>query len=330
MSLLSYYIRLVLDKGELLAVKSKKKKYLLRPLKFRIEYIGVLLLAVFVRTMPRIFSLKFGGWLGLLSYWLLPNRRRLADENMRLALPELSASERKLKVRQVFVHNGTSGIEMLRLNMFRTDNDDLDRYFEFVGTKNITEAYAMGRGVLFLTGHLGFWEVGNFSMPTQGFPFDVVAKPMKNRLTDRYINDMRETYGARVLDSKKGARRILKSLQDGRGVAILLDQHIRPPGSVPVDFFGRKAYTTTAITNMAMKYQIPVVPTFVQRLPDFRYRITSEPMMMLENGKGSELIMKNTQMLTDKIEAAIRKDVTQWFWMHKRWRVPAEAVSEES
>ncbi|MDT8418968.1 MAG: lysophospholipid acyltransferase family protein [Desulfuromonadales bacterium] len=305
-----------------MAAKTKNKKSLLRRVRFRSEYIATLFLALLIKALPRQLSLKLGGALGCLGFWLMPERRRLADVNMRLALPEMSAVERRRALGKMFEHFGICGVEMLRLDRFRPGTGDLQRYFELDGMDYLREAYALGRGVLFLTGHVGFWEGGNFAIPEQGLPFDVVAKPMKNPLADRYITRLRETYGARVLDSKKGARRILKSLQQGRGVAILLDQHIRPPGSVPVDFFGRKAFTTTAITNMAMKYQVPVVPIFIYRLPGYRYRITAEPMMMLENGDDPQLILKNTQLLTDRIEAAIREDVSQWFWMHKRWRVP--------
>lgn len=291
-----------------------------RAIKFRIEYVALLVLSFWARHLPRRLSLQVGRYLGRLSWLVQPKRRRLADENMRLALPNMSDRERRKKVRQVFEHFGVSGVDMLRLDMFRAQSGDMERYFELEGTEHLREAYALGRGVLFLTGHVGFWEAGNFAIPELGFPFDVVAKPMKNPLSDDFVVRLRESFGARVLDSKKGARRILKSLQEGRGVAILLDQHISPPGAVQVDFFGRKAFTTTAITNMAMKYNIPVVPIFIYRLPNYRYKIATEQMMILENGDDPDLVRHNTQLLTDRIEAAARQDVTQWFWMHKRWR----------
>jgi KDO2-lipid IV(A) lauroyltransferase len=58
----------------------------------------------------------------------------------------------------------------------------------------------------------------------------------------------------------------------------------------------------------------------VHRLPGFRYQFAAQPMMMLDNGDDPELVLKNTQLLTDRIEAAVRRNVSQWFWMHKRWR----------
>jgi len=301
-----------------------------RALQFQLEYIALLVMAAVVRHLPRTFVLWGGQCLGRLAGWVQPARHRLARHNMQRAFPEMSSAEVARNVSRVFAHFGASSVDMLRLDRFRPGSDDLQRYFDLSGIDHIRRAYGYDRGVLFLTGHLGVWEAGNFAMPELGFPFDVVAKPMKNPRVDTYVTRLRESHGARVLDSKKGARRILKSLQQGRGVAILLDQHIRPPGSVAVDFFGRKAYTTTAITNMAMKFQIPVVPIFITRLPDFRYRLSAEAPMFLENGADSDLIHRNTQLLTDRIEAAARRDVTQWFWMHKRWRVPEEKAPDDT
>ena len=290
-------------------------------LKHRIEYYTLLALAVLVKRLPRKQALVFGGRLGLLTGMVLPKRWRLAEDNIRRAFPEWSQRKVRMTAWANFQHVGICGVEMLRLDMFRSGSGDFEKYFEMVDQHYLQDALALGRGVIVLTGHVGFWEAGFFAMPQTGIKFDAVTKPLKNPLTDKYFTNIRQAFGVRTLDSRKGARRILKVLHEGSSVAILLDQHISPPGSVPTEFFGRMAYTTTAITNMAMKYQIPVVPTYCHRTPENRYKIWSEPMIMLD-GEGSEAVARNTQLLTDKIEAVVRRDPSQWFWMHKRWRVP--------
>lgn len=277
-------------------------------------------MAALVHRLSRPRALALGRRLGRLSMKFLGSRRRLARKNLSLAFPELSEAEIDRLVVKNFEHVGISGIEMLRVDMLKPGSDDLHDRFLLEGRDHLDEALALGKGAILMTGHLGFWEMGAFVLPELGIQSDFVAKRMKNPLTDEYFTRTRTKFGAQLLNSKRGARRILKSLQQNRVVGVLLDQHISPPGSVVTEFFGRKAYTTTAITNLAMKYQIPVVPVFCLRRDDDRYRVWAEPMLMLE-GEGSEALAANTQLLTDKIEAAIRQDVTQWFWMHKRWRV---------
>ncbi len=289
-------------------------------IKHRAEYYALRVVAAIVRLLPRKTALTFGRVVGRLAMKILPDRYKLAKENMQLALPELSAVEIEENVRKNFEHIGASGVEMLRLDMFKHGSDDLNRYFDLENDHLLREALALNKGVILLTAHLGFWEAGHFIMSELGLPCAAVAKPLKNPLTDRYFAGIRTFFGTEILNSRKGARRILKSLRQNRAVVVLLDQHISPPGSVPTEFFGRKAYTTTAIANLAMKYQIPIVPIFFLRQPDDRYKVWAEPILML-TGEGENAIAENTQLLTDIIEAAARKDVSQWFWMHKRWRV---------
>ena len=289
-------------------------------LKHHIEYFSLLVIAAIVKRLPRKVALDLGRVFGRLGMKLLPDRYRLAKENMTKALPELSSEELKINVRKNFEHFGICSVEMLRLDLSASDADSVRNYIDISGEDFLQEALALDRGAILLTGHLGFWELGAFIPAELGIPVDIVAKPLKNPLSDAYFEKIRKNFGANILSSRKGAKRILKSLRLKRSIGILLDQHISPPGSVATDFFGRKAYTTTAIANLAMKYQIPVVPIFCLRKPDDRYDVWIEPMFLLTDDNGQN-VESNTQLLTDIIEAAIRRDVTQWFWMHKRWRV---------
>ena len=288
-------------------------------IKHRTEYLALRIAAVVIRRLSRRNALVFGRVLGRLAMKFLPNRYQMAKENMTQALPELNAAEIEINVRKNFEHIGICGVDMLRFDMFQLGRNDAEKIFHYEGLPLLEEALALDRGVLLLSAHLGFWEVGGFALADHGIQFDMVAKPLKNPLAERYFGKLRKSYGAEILNSRKGARRILQSLRANHVVGIMLDQHISPPGSVMVDFFGRKAYTTTAIANMAMKYQIPVVPVFCLRQLDNRYKIWAEPMLLL-SGTGEDAVIANTQRLTDILEIAIRKDVSQWFWMHRRWR----------
>ena len=178
----------------------------------------------------------------------------------------------------------------------------------------------MGRGVLLATAHVGFWEVGTFFLPTLGFPCAFVAKKTKNPYINDYVVKMREHSGGQVIDAKKGARQIVKTLLEGNCVGVLIDHHIRKSEAVQVPFFGRPAWTTPIITQIAMKRDIPVVPIFIYRTPEFKYRtVISEP-IMLAGEVTDEKVTANTAQLTRIIEDAIRQEPSQWFWVHTRWK----------
>jgi len=288
-------------------------------MRYWLEYIPFLAIATIIRLLPRGAALALGRQLGVVARHLQPRRAKIADDNLRHAFPEMSRMEREDLVKRVFRDMGLGFIEMLRLDMFN-GKDDLERLFTIEGIEHVHEALALGRGCILLTGHLGFWEAGNYVFPVLGIPTGIVAKPMKNPLVDAYFRRMREAYGGYIIDTHKGARRILKALQNNHAVGILMDQHMPRRQAVRVPFFGRPAYTTPIIAQLAMKNQVPIVPAFAYRNPDNTYRAKVSPMFFLEKDHSDEGIVASTALMTKVIEDGIREDVSQWFWVHRRWK----------
>jgi len=235
----------------------------------------------------------------------------------------MSDEEISVTIGKMFKHLGISFIDMLRIDLYRGQRD-LDRYFEVNDTEHLTEALALGRGCIILSGHVGFWEAGTFFMPLLGFTTEVVAKPMRNPLVDAFFTRLRKSNGYQIINSRKGARGILKSLQKNHAVGLLLDQHLSGQGSVCAPFFGRPAHTTTIITQMATRYQIPVVTAFSYRQPDNTYKCHFSKMFFLEGDLSEENVLANTALLNQLLEAGIRHDISQWFWLHRRWRTCCE------
>ncbi len=284
-----------------------------------LEYIPFITIATLVKSLPRSLALSIGGWLGKLGRRFLGRRVKIARENLQSVFPEMSAAEINRTIREMFEHLGISFIDMLRVGQYR-GQQDIDRYFEINNKEHLSEALELGRGCIVLSGHLGFWEAGSFIMPQLGFSTEIVAKPMRNPLVDGYFRRIRESNGNQIINSRKGARGILKSLQNNNAVVILLDQHLSGKGSIIAPFFGRPAHTTTIITQMATRYQIPIVAGFSYRLPDNRYKCLFEKMIILEGDLSDENILANTTLLNQQIEAGIRHNISQWFWLHRRWR----------
>jgi KDO2-lipid IV(A) lauroyltransferase len=274
------------------------------------------LFSALARALPRPAALKLGECLGDFARRLLPQRRRVARRNLEQAFPEMLPSEVKKHVQGIFRHIGIGTMEMLRLDKLSKDRE-LQELFQTSGLEHLHAAYALNKGVFLLTGHLGFWESGTFLFPSLGFPVDFVVKPMKNPFIDRYLWRLREHAGGRCINSRQGARAILRSLSAGRGVAILLDQHVSPSKGIPVTFFEQRAYTTPIIAEMAIRFGVPIVPIFALRTADYRHRVSVEPMILAD--KDSDVATLSA-LLTSRIENAIRQDIDQWFWLHRRWR----------
>jgi KDO2-lipid IV(A) lauroyltransferase len=291
-----------------------------------LEYIPFICIASFVRVLPRSWALALGKWLGQIAPHFQSRRVNITRDNLQKAFPEMPPEEVSETISAMFKHLGISFIDMLRVDQYR-GQQDLDRYFEINGKENLSEALELGRGCIVLSAHLGFWEAGSFFMPLLGFETGVVTKPMRNSLVDAFFRRIRESRGNHIINSRKGARGILKSLKQNHAVCILLDQHLKGQGSVTAPFFGRPAHTTTIITQMATRYQIPLIAAFSYRQPDNTYRCYFSKMFLLDGDLSEENILANTTLLNQQIEAGIRHDISQWFWLHRRWRRCCEKQS---
>ncbi|PLX99294.1 MAG: hypothetical protein C0623_09455 [Desulfuromonas sp.] len=290
-----------------------------RTLQNKLEYLVFLPVVVFFRALPRTLSLRCGERLGSLALILMAGRRKLVLRNLSRSFPEKSSSEIETLCKKTFRHIGISVAEMINIDRFH-GKQDLDRYFTFEGLEHLEAAKSMGRGVLLATGHVGFWEIGAFFLPELGFKPAFVAKKAKNPYINDYMIRLREHGGAQVIDANKGARQIVKNLMEGNCVGVLIDHHMHAREAVQVPFFDRPAWTTPIITQIAMKRNIPVIPIFVYRTEDFKYRVVIDAAIFLEGEINDENVTANTARLTNIIEDAIRVEPSQWFWVHKRWK----------
>ncbi len=290
-----------------------------RRLKTLLECIAFFPAAFFVRLLPRRAALALGSALGRVARFFLPAKRRVAEQNMARAFPELSIGDIRSLIDAMFVHLGKSAVEMLRLDLY--SDDDIRDIFLPQGLDHLREAYALDRGVILLSGHLGFWEIGTFLFAKFGLPNDFVTKRMRNPHINDYITRLRESGGGSCIDSRHGARRIVRSLHEKKGVGVLIDQHRSPSEAISVPFFDRPAFTTPIIARLAAKHQIPVVPVFGFRTEDDRYEVQVQPMIFLKDEPEAS-VQQNTALLTSIIEEAVRRDPSQWLWIHRRWRTP--------
>ena len=169
-----------------------------------------------------------------------------------------------------------------------------------------------------MTAHLGFWESGAFIFPHLGIKVNPITKTIKNPLINDYIIRQRSFMGNEVIDKKNAIKKILKTVQEKKSIGLLIDQHVHKEEAVYVPFFGRCAYTSPVIINLATKKKLAFVPIFCYRESGNRFRVEIlEPIFFKEDNNGGAT---NTSLVNKIIENAIRKSPEQWMWIHRRWR----------
>jgi KDO2-lipid IV(A) lauroyltransferase len=284
---------------------------------------GLFLVGWVPAHLPPALGLAVGRRIGDALWWLLPRRRRVALDNIRLSLGrEMAPAEVRRLGRRSFQHLGMNFIEACRY--FLRPTDVMLSRVHIEGVEHLRNAAAGGRGVLALTAHYGNWELLAAAHGLGGLPLSIVIRPLEHPVLDDLADRFRRRSGAELIVKRQAVREVLQALRRGRMVGILLDQNATRAEGVFVPFFGVPASTSKGLAVLALRTGAPVVPVFLRREPDGGHCIdVSAPLVPPPDGD----IEAYTAMFNLAIEAAIRRAPEQWFWMHARWRTrPREAA----
>jgi KDO2-lipid IV(A) lauroyltransferase len=248
--------------------------------------------------------------------------RQIAFNNIRNAFgEELSPSECHRLVRDCFCHLMILTFELPSL--LRINKNNVDSYVEFQGGEYLKQALATRKGFLFLTGHVGNWELMALAASVKfQFSMYVMVRPLDIESLDRFITDLRSCTGNIVLDKDNSAGSVRELLKANQVIGILLDQNASWYEGVYVPFFGRIACTNKGLAMFAIRYNVPVIPAFNFRMKDGRYRIIfSPPVEPIRTGDITNDIIETTALYNRIIEKHIRMAPDNWLWVHRRWRM---------
>jgi Kdo2-lipid IVA lauroyltransferase/acyltransferase len=296
--------------------KSKAAK---RYVRYTFVYWFVRFLIWLSTIIPRPAWLKLCGVLGLLGYYFASETRKLTIKHLSMAYPEKSSDDIRRLAKRTFKMLGKNGGEIIRSSQIKT-LDELNKVLVTHGLENYETAHAKGKGVVFLTCHLGPFDLQITNMAMRGLTPNIIGSPLKDPRLNDLLWNYRNAHGAVAIERGKETFRMIKILKSGGSVALLIDQDTRVK-TVFVDFFGKKAATPVGATILAMKTGAAIIPTYVHLHTDGMQHMHILPEIPLRiTGNEEEDVVFNTQVLTNFIEDTIRKHPDQWVWMHERWK----------
>jgi KDO2-lipid IV(A) lauroyltransferase len=189
------------------------------------------------------------------------------------------------------------------------------------GDEIVIEALAKQKGAIVVSAHLGNWEVALQYCPCYlQRPLTGVAKRMRNTVLDRLVHKLRTRFGNKIIYKKGALPEMTQTLRQGQILGLLMDISRRFDG-VEVQFFGRRATATPAAAMLALRCKSPVIPVFCHRNPRGELVIKAEPPLQIKRtGNLRSDLQTNTQLITDSVERAVRKNPEQWNWVLKRWK----------
>jgi len=298
------------------------------PLRYRLEYAGLLLFNAVLRALPDRVAIGLGRNAGALAGKFFRARVRLAHENLQIAFGDsLSYAQRQDIIEKLFRMLGEGFVESVI-----SSPADLINNIAIEGMEHLENALANKKGAIVLGPHMGMWE---HAATAFGQRFDNAAtlyKPLKNPYVDAYVIRTRGLGKIKLISSKNGLRQLYQSLKKGAMVALLFDQNAGRDG-LPVQFFGKIASTYSAPAAFALKTGCAIVPAYTIKEPGFRHNrmILAEQFPLIQTGDMEKDIIANTLQYNAFIEDLVRRHPEQWFgWLHRRWKLPRAFANDSA
>ncbi|HEY3056777.1 MAG TPA: lysophospholipid acyltransferase family protein [Thermoanaerobaculia bacterium] len=285
-------------------LRAFRERVLLRALR-AVSFVG--------RRIPLRMGQKLGRSIGSLAWVVARRDRRKAMENMAVAFPKWTATERRRVARAMFRHLGAALFEIVWLpNLTAQDPNTA-----FEGLDRVLDLIRSGRAVVAFTGHCGNWEWLAYAVGKLA-PVTVLQRERSEAGLNQFITNIRTNAGIHTIDrgSTAAGRELIRAMRKPGFVAFLIDQSIRAE-SAKVPFFGQPALTPIGPATLAIRTGAVAVAAFIERRDDGTHLIRfQEP---IETHRGDDPIAL-TERITRAIEEQIRRVPEQWVWMHDRWR----------
>lgn len=264
---------------------------------------------------------RFGATLGEGVYWLLPFRRDLVFENLRLAYAgSLDEAALIRLARANYRHYGRILLDTLVSLGWSREN--YRRHVRIEGAEAFRAALEKHKGAFLVTFHLGSWELLMGAAAAHDVPVDVIVKRAVNPRADELLAWTRKVRGLPFSYERGAHQQVLKAFASGRAAGYILDQFMGPPIGVPVTFFGKEAGTSAYVSVMLERRHVPVFLCYCRREPSGGHVFTIEPgpdLRVIEGDRHARLY-ERTQRMNDAIEQVIRRYPEQWLWLHRRWK----------
>lgn len=283
-----------------------------------------------VRILSRIYALMplsvrtlLGGLLGdclRFSGW----KRNVVEENLKLAYPSVADEAKRSRLKSAgYRHFGRLTLEILLLLSRRGNSlrEFIEDDVQISGLEHWRQATENGKGAIFVSSHVGNWEVMAARGGLSGIDLMIVTKRLKPEWLHQAIEEGRRKSGVLGTYEPKTFRDLLGHLKKGGTVGFVLDQYTGPPVGIRVPVFGVPVGTHSVLAVVAKRTGACVLPVINYRLPDGRFKVEIQPPLswIPDPDVGQELGL-NTAAYASVLESHIRAHPEQWLWIHRRFK----------
>ena len=241
--------------------------------------------------------------------------KKIIHKNIRRALPDINNENLETLTRLMWNNYGRTFAEYIFLKDFRIGK--FSSNIEIEGKEILEKIKKNNQQVVFVSGHLSNFELMAMFIEKNGINLLAIYRPLNNLFLNPFMEKIRRKYICKHQIKKGigGTKNLIKYKKQNFSTALMIDQRVSEGILSP--FFKQKAFTTTIPAQLVKKFNIPVVPVYIERIKDITFKITIKNPIFFSKEKSVENI---TDELNLELEKLILKKPEQWIWSHNRWK----------
>ena len=238
---------------------------------------------------------------------------KIAKKNLKIIDHKISNDEMKKIIEKMWKNYGITFIEYVYLKHFRKNNS-------YLGVKdegNLLQIIKEKKPVIFVSGHFANFELMSMEISKKGIPLATVYRPLNNFFLNPFMEFLRKKYICKNQIKKGigGVRESINYLKKKNSIALMIDQRVSE--GEKIDFFNKSAFTTTLPAQLSIKFNIDILPVYIERDKENNYKIEFQKRI---HPKDFSNKIELTKKLNRVLEKMVVRNLYQWILTHNRWK----------
>ena len=243
--------------------------------------------------------------------------KKTSYANLSIAFPNLNDPQKYKIMNNMWINYGKIFSEYMFIEKFRT-SPKFSNQIIIENQSELEKIKLSKRPVIFISGHFNNFELMAMHLEKSGIDLAAVYRPLNNSLLNPIMENIRKKYICKKQIKKgiTGTKELLKEFKKGTSIALMIDQRVSE--GIEIDLFGKKALTTTIPAQFIKKFDVAVVPVYIERLIDNKFKLKIFENIKFSKNDSIDMI---TLKLNEILEEMIMTNPEQWIWTHSRWKI---------
>jgi len=284
----------------------------------KIKYFFQFLIVIVMFLIFKVLGLRFSSYLGGKIFQIIGpffRSKKLIHQNIMKAFPNIDQEKINELTSAMWNNYGRVFAEYVFIKNFRITN--LNNNIIVEGKEILDEIKRNNKKVVFISGHFSNFELMAMQIEKIGIKIAAIYRPLNNIFLNFIMENIRTKYICKKQIKKGigGLKDLLKLNKEGYSTALMIDQRVTQGSRL--NFFNEKAFTTTIPARLVKKFNIPVVPIFIERFDGIKFRMKVNKPIYFPDKSSTDVI---TEQLNKILERMILDSPNYWIWSHNRWK----------